>query len=201
MKQPYCWLAIAAGLMCGCGAGRQEAVGFGRILQAGKGDFTAANTTEKELVAATRGWVDSVTTQGSGRGEQLTQNAKIAGDLAKSADNVSTQLGQLRKAVYDQQLQKEFLQGIRSTLITQITQRQRALQELRATLHDCEAELTQLSQTRNYRGDSYPQSVAKLSQVLGSFATPADLVGDALKSLKDEYGLKDADLAAQTAAK
>lgn len=201
MKRSYGWLTIALSVLWGCGgAAHQEAVGFGRILMQGRAEYAAGNAAEKDLVTAARGWAEGIITKGGGRGDQLGQNAKIAGDLAKSADQISSQLGQLRKAVYDQTLQKEFTQGVRSTLITQITKRQRTLQELRTALTDSAAQFQELSETRAYKGDSYPTAVDKLNQMVQSYQAPADVVGEALTSLKNEYGLKDAELGASPAS-
>jgi hypothetical protein len=203
MRQAACWLALAAAAVwCGCGgAARQEAVGLGRVLVDGRQDFTAANTTEKDLIAATQGWVATIVANGAGLGKQLEQNASAAADLAKSADLVSTQLGTLRKTVYEQTLRKEFTQGVRSTLITQITRRQRTLQDIRGALVDTASQLRELVQLRAYKGDSYPGAIDKLNQMLQAYKAPPDVVGEALASLKSEYGLKDADLVSRPAAK
>lgn len=201
MRLSYCWFPMALSILCGCGgAAHQEAVGFSRILAQGRADYAAGNAAEKDLVAAARSWSEGIIANGAGHGEQLGQNARVAADLAKSADSISAQLGQLRKAVYDQTLQKEFTQGIRSNLITQITKRQRTLQELRTALTDSAAQFQELSQTRSYKGDSYPTAVDKLSQMTQSYQTPADVVGEALGSLKTEYGIKDVELATHSAA-
>lgn len=198
MKRAHVWTALAPALiaLCGCGgAARQEGARLGKVLTQGRDGFTAANNTEKDLVAAGRNWVAGITAGGAGTGSRLEQNAGVAGDLAKSADTVSNQLGQLRKAVYDQPLQQEFTQGVRSTLITQITKRQRTLQELRAALLESQTQLHALGETRGFKGDSYPQAVDKVNQILEGYAAPADVVGDALASLKNEYGFKDPELA------
>ena len=203
MKRETCWLVLAASaVLCGCGgAARQEAIDLGKVLTDGRQDFAAANATEKDLVAATQGWAANIAGNGAGTGKQLEQNASVADDLAKSADQVSAHLGVLRKSVYEKPLQKEFIQNVRSTLITQITKRQRSLQDLRGALSDSASAFRELAQTRSYKGGSYPGAVDKINQMLQGYKAPGDVVGDALTALKTEYGLKDLDLASQAAAK
>jgi hypothetical protein len=195
MKRSYCWLTIALGVLCGCGgAAHREGVALSKTLVQGQQDFAAANATEKDLETAARGWTEAIITGGAGKGAQLTQNAAVAADLAKSADSISTRLGLLRKAVYEEALQKEFTQGVRANLITQITRRQRTLQDLRTALTESAAQFQELSQTRSYKGDSYPTAIDTLNQMLQSYKAPADIVGQALASLKEEYGIKDQEL-------
>jgi hypothetical protein len=202
VKPAYGWLALAAVALCGCGgAAHQEALGFCRILANGQAGFAGANATEKDLGVAASAWADVLIKGGAGRGDQLLQNAKVAGDMANSADQVSTQIGQLRKAVYDQPLKEEFVQGVRSTLITQLTSRQRTLQELRSAFTESAAQFRELSQMRAYKGDSYPTAIDKLNQMLQGHKPPEDAVGNALAALKEQYGIKDADFATQSAAK
>jgi hypothetical protein len=202
MKLRYGCLTIALAALCGCGgAAHQEALGRCKFLSDGQSNYSAANATEKDLGTATTAWASAVITSGAGKGDQLEQNAKVAGDLANSADQVSTQLGQLRKAIYDLPLREEFTQGVRSTLITQITRRQRTLQEMRTALTESAAQFRELHQTRAYKGDSYPTAVDKLNQMLQTHKAPEDAVGGALASLKDKYGIKDADFATHAAAR
>ena len=202
MKPMYCWLALACGLLSGCGgAARREAISLGRVLTDGRQDFASANATEKQVYTATGNWADAIVTKGAGSGAQLQQNASTAADLAKSADLVSNQLGQLRKAVYDQKLTQDFTQNVRSTLITRLTTRQRSLQDLRAALTEASSQFRELAQTRSYKGDSYPEAVDRLSRMAQSHSVPTDVVGEALNSLKEEYGIKDVDLAPRTATR
>jgi len=93
---------------------------------------------EKDFLASARSWCDSIMADGAGRGDQLNQNAAVAKDLAKSAAFISTQVGLVRQAVYDEPIKQEYAQGIRLNLITQLTKRQRSLQEARALLDDSE---------------------------------------------------------------
>lgn len=202
MKPAYGWLALALVVLYGCGgAAHEEALGFCKILANGQAGFAEANATEKDLGVAASAWADGIIKGGAGSGDQLLQNAKVAGDMANSAGQVSTQIGQLRKAVYDQPLKEEFVQGVRSTLITQLTSRQRTLQELRTTLTESAAQFRELSQTRAYKGDSYPTAIDKLNQMLQGRKAPEDALGHALSALKEQYGIKDAEFATQSAAK
>jgi hypothetical protein len=201
MKRSYGWLALATAL-CGCGgAAHHEAVTLGKVLVDGRPDFTVANATEQDLVTATRSWAELILANGAGQGPRLQQDAAVATDLAKSAALVSTQLGQLRKSVYDLPLQHDFVQGVRSILITEITKRQRMLQDLRTGLTDAAAAFTELSQTRGYKGDSYPAAVDKVNQMVQNYSATPDFVGEALGSLKAEYGIKDLELATHAAAR
>jgi len=202
MTPGHCWLALGALVLGGCGgAAHREAVGLSKVLLEGRQEYTAANATEKDLVTATGNWAGRIIANGAGRGAQLEQNAAMADDLAKSAEAVSTQLGQLRKSVYDLALQQEFVQGVRSSLITQITKRQRTLQDLRTSLTEGAAAFRELSQTRAYKGDSYPQAVDKLNQMAQNYSASPDFLAEALNSLKTEYGIKDLELATHAAAR
>jgi len=202
MKLRFGWLPIALAALCGCGgAAHQEALSLCKILANGHADFLAANAKETELMAATAAWADTIIRSGAGRGGQLEQNAKVAEDLANSADQVGTQVGQLRKAIFDLALQQEFTQGVRSTLTTQLTRRQRTLQELRTALTESAAQFRELSQTRSYKGDSYPTAIDKVNQMAQTAKPPEDVVGQALSALKDKYGIKDSDLVTPATAK
>ena len=197
MTARCCWAVAAAVVLCGCGGeARREAVGLGKILSQDRAGFAAANAQEKDLVTATRGWTEAIVSGGAGTGQQLAQNASVASDLAKSAEGISAQLGQMRQAIYDQALQQEFPQSVRSTLITGLTKRQRLLQDLRAALAESAAQFNELRQMRDYKGDSYPTAIDKLSRILQGYTGPTDVIGDALGSLKEKYGLAEADLLA-----
>ena len=172
-----------------------EAVRFSRTLQQKSADFAGANAMEKELLASARSWCGSIMENGAGRGDQLNQNAAVARDLAKSAAFISTQVGAVRQAIYDEPIKQEFPQSIRLNLITQLTKRQRTLQEVRALLDDSAPGFLDLRLSKDYKGDSYPGGIPKLNAMLGSHTSPQDLVGEAIKSLKAKYDLQDADLA------
>lgn len=190
-----CCLALAALVLCGCGReARREALGLGRTLTQERAAFASATTQEKDLVAATRAWAEGIASGGAGTGDRLAQNATVAADLAKSVESVSGQVGQMRKAIYDLAIQQEFPQSIRAALITQITKRQRMLQDIRGALAEAAAQFQELRQSRGYKGDSYPNSIDKLTQILQAYKPPADIIGDALSALRDKYGLKEADL-------
>jgi hypothetical protein len=100
---------------------------------------------------------------GAGRGDQLNQNAAVARDLAKSAAYISTQVGVVRQAIYDEPVKQEYAQSIRVN--------------------------------RDYKGDAYPGGIPKLNVMLEGYSSPADVVGEAIKSLKTKYDIQDADLA------
>lgn len=201
MKPAACCVAMAAVVLCGCGGGRREAVSLGKVLTENRREFSGGNTTENDLVAATRGWAEGIIANGAGQGALLEQNAAAADDLGKSAGLVSLQLGQLRKAVYDLSLQKEFTQGLRSSLITEITRRQRTLQDLRSALAEAAEQLRLMGQTRAYKGDAYPAAIDRLAQMAHAYKTPKDIVSETLAALKNEFGIKDEELAPQAAAR
>jgi len=196
VKLRYCWLLAAVALFSGCGKEeRAEAVRFSKVLQQKSADFAKANALEKDFLAGARAWCDSIMADGAGRGDQLNQNAAVAKDLAKSAAFISTQVGTVRQAIYDAPVKQEFAQSIRVNLLTQLTKRQRSLQDVRALLDDSAPGFLDLRLSRDYKGDSYPGGIPQLSALLGAYISPEDLVGAAIKSLKTKYDITDADLA------
>jgi len=197
MKNLY-WLAAVVLLFSACGKQeRMEAVRLQKILIQKKAGFIESNVQEKEFVSGVRGWCASITADGGGKGVQLDQNASVAQDLAKSAANVSAQVGQVRQAVYDMPVEKEFVKGVRNTLITELTRRQRLLQEIRSALQESAAAFDGFRQSRGYKGDQYPAGIDKLNRILQSYKEPGDAVADAVTALTDKYGIKDAELGAQ----
>jgi hypothetical protein len=196
VKLRYCWLLAALALFSGCGKEeRIEAVRFSKMLQQKSADFAKANAMEKDFLASARSWCDSIMAGGAGRGDQLNQNAAVAKDLAKSAAFISTQLGTVRQAIYDEPIKQEYTQSIRVNLITQLTKRQRLLQEARAVLDASAPDFLELRLSPDYKGDSYPGGIPKLNAMLEGYPSPADVVGEAIKSLKTKYNIQDADLA------
>jgi hypothetical protein len=195
VKLRYCWLLAAVALFSGCGKEeRMEAVRLCKTLQQKSADFAGANAMEKDFVASGRSWCGSVIETGSGRGDQLKQNMAVAKDLVKSAQFISTQVGAVRQAVYDEPIKQEYPQSIRVNLITQLTKRQRFLQEARALLDDTGPGFQELGLGPGYKGDSYPDSIPKLNVLLEGAASPKDVVGEAIQALKTKYDLTDADL-------
>jgi hypothetical protein len=183
-------------LFSGCGKEeRTEAVRFCKTLQQKSADFASANAMEKDLLASARSWCGSIIENGAGRGDQLNQNAAVAKDLAKSAAFISTQVGAVRQAIYDESLKHEYPQSIRVSLITQLTKRQRSLQDVRALLDDSAPGFLDLRLNRDYKGDAYPGGIPKLNVMLEGYTSPHDVVGDAIQSLKTKYSIQDADLA------
>src|ERR1039457_5333550 len=196
VKLRYCWLLAAVALFSGCGREeRREAVRFSKTLQQKSADFAKANAMEKDFLASARSWCGSIMDNGAGRGDQLNQNAAVAQDLAKSAAFISTQVGAVRQAIYSEPIKQEYPQSIRVNLITQLTKRQRFLQEARALLDDTGPGFLELGLGPGYKGDSYPDSIPKLNVLLEGATSPADIVGEAIKSLKTKYNIQDADLA------
>ena len=196
VKLRYCWLLAAVALFSGCGREeRREAVRFSKTLQQKSADFSKANAMEKDFLASARSWCNSIMADGAGRGDQLNQNAAVARDLAKSAAYISTQVGTVRQAIYDEPIKQEYAQNIRVSLITQLTKRQRTLQEARALLDDSAPGFLDLRLNRDYKGDAYPGGIPKLNVMLEGYPSPADVVGEAIKSLKTKYDVQDADLA------
>jgi hypothetical protein len=195
MKLRCCCLAAAIVLSSGCGKEeRREAVSFYKVLVEKRAGFAESNGLEKDFIGSVRGWCESITANGSGRGDQLNQNASVARDLAKSAENVSAQIGLVREAAYNQAIHQEYPQSIRDALVGQLTKRQRFLQELRAALNDSATGFEALGQSRDYKGDSYPNAIGKLTTVVQSYRQPSDSVAEAVTALAARYSIKDADL-------
>jgi hypothetical protein len=195
VKLRYCWLLAAVALFSGCGREeRAEAVRFSKTLQQKSADFAKANAMEKELLASARSWCGSIVENGAGRGDQLNQNAAVAQDLAKSAAFISTQVGAVRQAIYNESIKQEYAQSIRLNLITQLTKRQRSLQDVRALLDDSAPGFLDLRRSPEYKGDAYPGGIPKLNAMLEGYHSPEDLVAEAIESLKTKYDIRDADL-------
>ena len=196
MKLRYCWLLAAVALFSGCGKEEHaEAVRFSKTLQQKSADFASANAMEKDFLASARSWCGSIMENGAGRGDQLNQNAAVAKDLAKSAAFISTQVGAVRQAVYDEPVKEEYPQSIRLSLITSLTKRQRSLQDLRALLDDSAPSFLELKLSPDYKGDAYPGGIPKLNALLEGYSSPKDVVAEAIQSLKTKYNIQDADLA------
>ena len=191
MKLRYCWLLAAVALFSGCGKEeRMEAVRFSKTLQQKSADFAKANAMETDFLASARSWCQSIMENGAGRGDQLNQNAAVAKDLAKSAAFISTQVGAVRQAIYDEPIKQEYAQSIRVNLITQLTQRQRSLQEARALLDDSAPGFLDLRLSPDYKGDAYPGGIPKLNALLEGYSSPKDVVAEAIQSLKTKYDLQ-----------
>ncbi len=176
--------------LAGCGKEeRAEAVRLTKLLTEKQPHFEKANAIEKELVVSAGAWCDGIVANGAGRGVELDQNSRIAAELAKSAVAASTELGQVRQAVYGESLQKEYPQSVRSELITQLTKRQRQLQDVRAMLEESAPQFSQYRESKAYTGDSYPGAIGKLDALLKAYKPPDDVVGTAIAGLKAKYKL------------
>jgi hypothetical protein len=195
MRFRYCCLAAAIVLSSGCGKEeRREAVGFDKVLVEKRAAFAASNGMEKDYIASVRAWCESIVANGSGKGAELDKNAGMARDLAKAAENISAQVGEVREAVYNLSIHEEFSSGVKSALIGQLTKRQRSLQELRAALEDSAKGFEAVGESRDYKGDSYPNAIGKLTSVVQSYHVPGDSVADAVTALSTKYSIKDSDL-------
>ncbi len=188
-------LLLAAACFSGCGKEeRIEAVRLTKVLTEKQSDFSKANSIENDFLANARAWCGGITAGGSGRGVQLEQNAVVATELAKSVVAASAELGHIRQAVSDQSLTKEYLQAVRGTLITQLTKRQRMLQELRTLLEQSAPQFRQYGKDKAYAGDAYPGEIARLGAFLAAYKGPDDAVGTALSALKEKYQFKSSEL-------
>jgi hypothetical protein len=188
---------LLAAILCIPGCGKQEhneAVQLGKALTAKKADYANSNKVEKDFVDSARAWCAGITTNGAGRGAELDQNASVAAEIAKSAVAVSAQLSQVRQAVDDLPLKEEYPKEVRNTLITQLTKRQRTLQEMRALLEQSAPQFLDYKKLKTYAGDTYPDGIGKLNTMLGAYKEPEDAIGIALASLKTKYGLTDSEL-------
>jgi hypothetical protein len=190
------WLLFAAAaLIAGCGKQeRTEGVQLAKVLAGKKASFVAADTIEKDFVSSARVWCGGITANGAGRGVELDQNAAVAAGLAKSAVAASTQLSQVRQAVDGQPLKEEYPRGVRNALVTELTRRQRLLQDMRALLEQSSTQFVEYRHSKSYVGDTYPDGIGKLDALLRVYRAPEDAVGTAIAALKAKYSLSDSEL-------
>jgi hypothetical protein len=195
LNSRQCLLLVAVVFITGCGKQeRTEAVQLAKVLAEKKANFASANTIEKDFVSSARAWCGGITANGAGRGVELDQNATVSAELAKSAVAVSMQLSQVRQAVDGQPLKEEYPRDVRNVLITQLTQRQRLLQDMRALLEQSATQFLEYRHSKAYVGDTYPDGIGKLDALLHTYKAPDDAVGTALAALKAKYGLSDSEL-------
>lgn len=191
----FCLLMAAVVGITGCGKQQRiEAVNLAKALTAKKADYASSNTIEKDFVSSARAWCAGITTNGAGRGAELDQNASVATQIAQSAVAVSAQLSQVRQVVDDLPLKEEYPKEVRNTLITQLTQRQRLLQDIRAMLEQAAPQFLEYRKIKDYKGDTYPDGIGKLNTMLGTYQEPEDAIATALAALKAKYGLSDSEL-------
>jgi hypothetical protein len=186
------WLSFAASvLLIGCGKQeRTEAVQLAKALQAQKANFAGAAAGEKDLVNSARAWCGGITANGAGRGAELDQNSSVATQLAQSAVAISAQLSQVRQAIDGPNLTEEIPQHVRDQLTTQLTKRQRSLQDLRALLEQSAPQFLDYKKLKDYKGDTYPDGVGKLDALMKVYQPPDDALGAALAELQEKYGFK-----------
>jgi hypothetical protein len=185
-----CLLLAAVAIITGCGKQeRTEAVQFAKALTEKKADFSSANTIEKDFVSSARAWCGGITANGAGRGVELDQNAAVAAELAKSAVAISSQLSQVRQAIDVQPLKEEYPRSVRNVLTTQLTKRQRLLQDMRALLEQSAPQFLEYKHSKAYVRDTYPDGVGKLDALLSAYKAPEDALGTALAALQAKYGL------------
>ena len=175
-------------LLAGCGKEEHsEAVRLTKVLTEKQANFSKAGELEKTFVTSARDWADGILANGSGKGAALDQNAAVSAQLARDAVAIGAELSQVRQAVDDQTLQAQFTKDVRSTLVTQLTKRQRYLQDMRALLEQAGPEFLTYKANKSYAGDLCPGGISKLAAMLGSHAIPNDDVGRALAALKTKY--------------
>ena len=190
-----CLLLAIAALITGCGKqARTEAVQLTKVLTEKKANFASADAIEKDLVSSARAWCGGITANGAGRGVELGQNATVAAELAKSAVAASAALSQVRQAVDGQPLKGEYPRSVRNVLITQLTTRQRLLQDIRALLEQSAPQFLEYRHDKAYVGNTYPEGIGKLNTLLQAYKAPEDGVGTALAALKAKYKLPDSEL-------
>jgi hypothetical protein len=188
-------LLAAVASITGCGKQeRIEAVQFAKTLTEEKASFASANRIEKDFVSNARAWCGGITANGAGRGVELDQNAVVAAELAKSAVKISSQLSQVRQAIDGQPLKEEYPRHIRNMLTTQLTKRQRLLQDMRALLEQSGPQFLEFKSRKAYVGDTYPDGIGKLNALLGAYEAPEDALGSALAALQGKYRLSDSEL-------
>ena len=191
----YCLFLAAVASITGCGKQeRNEAVQFAKVLTQERATFAGANKAEQEFISSARAWCGGILTNGAGRGAALDQNAAMATELAKSAVAISSQLSQVRQAIDGQPLKEEYPQEVRDELTTQLTKRQRLLQNMRALLEQSAPQFLEFRRSKTYAGDTYPDQVGKLDALLRSCTAPGDAVATALAALQAKYGLSGSEL-------
>lgn len=184
-------LIASAVLLAACGRQeRLEAVGFAKVLTAKQANLAAADAIERDLVANAHAWCAGIAASGSGRGEQLDQNAAVATELAKSAVAASAQLSEIRQAIDALALHDEYPRGVRNSLVTQLTRRQRMLQDIRALLESSATEFQQNRRNKSYTGDTYPEGISKLDEIVCAYKPPDPVVATAIASLQSKYNLR-----------
>ena len=190
---------VLALLLTACGRQeRREAASLCKALSQKQADLIAVNNLEKDLMGSARPWCEGILSNGAGKGKELEENAASAKAMAFSAGEVANQIGRLRQAIYDLPLQEEYPQSVRSTLINQMMQRQKKLQEVRAALDSSSADFLNFARSRDYKGDSYPAAMDKLHSLISGYTGPEDAFAKAIGELKTKYTLSDADLAGRT---
>ena len=195
LNSRYYLLLAAVASITGCGKQeRIEAVQFAKTLTEEKASFASANRIEKDFVSNARAWCGGITANGAGRGVELDQNAVVAAELAKSAVKISSQLSQVRQAIDGQPLKEEYPRHIRNMLTTQLTKRQRLLQDMRALLEQSGPQFLEFKSRKAYVGDTYPDGIGKLNALLGAYEAPEDALGSALAALQGKYRLSDSEL-------
>ncbi len=188
-------LFAAAVFLTGCGREeRAEAIRLAKTLTRQQSSYAKADAIEKEFVSNARAWSAAFAASGAGRGIVLDQNATVATELAKSAVAISTELSQVSQAVREQTLNKEYPQGVRDQLMTQLMSRQRLLQDMRTLLDKSASQFREYRSSKTYTGDTYPSEIAKLSAMLERYKPPEDAVAAALNALKSNYKLKSSEL-------
>ncbi|MGD0666278.1 MAG: hypothetical protein ABSB23_01855 [Bryobacteraceae bacterium] len=195
LKTRYCLLLAALASITGCGKQeRTEAIQFAKLLTQEKATFASANKAESELVSSARAWCGGITANGAGHGVELDQNATVAAELAKSAVAISSQLSQVRQAIDSQPLKEEYPVEVRDGLITQLTKRQRLLQNMRALSEQSAPQFLAFRHSKTYTGDTYPDQIGKLDALLRSYTAPEDALGTALAALQAKYSLSSSEL-------
>ncbi len=190
MRVASVFLAIGGLFLAGCGREEKaEAVRLSSILTEKQADYAKADATEKELVANATAWCGLITSSGAGKAAELGQNATVATELAKSISAISTILGQVRQAVADQPLKTEYPQTVRTDLMSELSRRQRALQEMRSLLQKSAAQFLDYRTSKTYAGDTYPGEIQQLNALMQAYKPPQDALATALTALKTKYGL------------
>jgi hypothetical protein len=182
-------LLLTAAFLAGCGGGRDEALQLTKTLSDRQADFAKADAIEKDAINSAKAWCSGIVANGAGKGAELDQNGVVATELAKSISEASNILGQVRQAITDQHLEKEFNQNVRNDLLNKLMQRQRRLQDMRTLLQQAAPQFAEYKRNKSYAGDTYPGEIGKLDSMLQAYKEPENAVGTALAALKEEYGI------------
>lgn len=186
---PVCLLAVSCG-----SKEKDEAVRFAKTLNGLGPAFKVVNAAENEFLDQARRFCADIVTNGAGKASEMEQKAEAALAIAKGAEAPTEKLSEFRRTVNDISLMQEFSGGIRGGIIDTIAKRQRFLHEVKTLFEQAAPQFRALGSSKTYEGDSYPDAISKLNSTLLSYRVSEGTLEEAVKQIKENYKLEDADL-------